>query len=72
MGAERMTVASSLAHVVKLRAEAEVSRAQTNLIGSRNRFYLRFAWGLEPFWLKSVHLNDLFVPEIVYMDALQR
>jgi hypothetical protein len=28
------------------------------LIGSRNRFYLRFAWGLEPFWFQSVHLND--------------
>ena len=32
---------------------------------SRDRFYLRFAWGLEPFWFQSVHLNDSFVPEIV-------
>ena len=30
MGAERMAVASSLAHVVKLREEAEVSRAQND------------------------------------------
>jgi hypothetical protein len=33
---------------------------RTVLIGSRNRFYLRFAWGLEPFGFQSVHLNDLF------------
>ena len=36
----------------------KVNDAGSNLIGSRNRLHLRFAWGLEPFLFQSVHLND--------------
>ena len=43
-----------------------------DFIRSRNKFYLRFACGMEPFWFQYVHLHDGFVTEIVQMDVLLR
>jgi hypothetical protein len=64
MAAERKEKAELDERERKAREAAAVT-PKPDFIGPRNTFYLRFVWGLEPFWFQSVHLNDRFVPEIV-------
>jgi len=40
------------------RQDSAIASPSSKLVGSRNTFYLRIAWGLEPFWFQSVHPND--------------